>query len=183
MAHIQTNSASSQGRLTRRGDAVRWEHPIRFGAEIILSLDPVTPANWRDIAALHVAPDQIDFIESTPDCLLEAAYDTQLDWHPFGLYDSDRPVGFTMIGAYNAEQHTIWLDRFMIDEHAQHQGYGRQFFAKTVAYIKATWPVRQIFLSAHEENTEIFPFYESFGFINTHKKDPSNGEIIMTMTW
>ncbi|MCD5001628.1 GNAT family N-acetyltransferase [Enterococcus saccharolyticus] len=146
-------------------------------------LKPISKENWRTAAQLRVAPHQKNLIEDNRDSLLEAAYDTELQWTPIGLYVNHQMVGFSMIGAENTVEHSIWLDRFMIDETHQHQGYGHALFRVVLNYLKDHYKhVHTIYLSVHQENEKAFPFYESFGFENTHETDPKNGEIIMRCT-
>lgn len=142
-------------------------------------LKPITQENWRAAIALEVASDQKHLIETPAECLLEAVYDRHLGWTPLGLYVDQTMVGFAMIGAEHLEERYMWLDRFLIDYHHQHKGYGRALFACLLDFLKNHYPHMDIiYLSAVEENEKIFPFYQSFGFVNFGERDP-NGEIIM----
>ena len=142
-------------------------------------LKPLTKENWQKIANLQVAPDQRHLIEDNRDSLLEAVYATDLNWTPIGLYVDNHPVGFSMIGAQDVQNQSIWLDRFMIDQTHQGKGYGHALFKTVLNYLLQDYPVQRIYLSVHEENTKAFPFYESFGFVDLEKIDPENGEKIM----
>ncbi|MGX7024218.1 GNAT family N-acetyltransferase [Vagococcus hydrophili] len=147
----------------------------------MLQLKKINQENWRHVANLSVSPDQLDFIETNKESLLEAAFDTKYNWLPLALYDEQQLVGFSMIGDYNANTKSIWLDRLMIDQHFQGQRYGKRFLQLILDFIKESWKIETIILSAHEENESIFSFYESFGFKNTHQIDKENGEIIMIL--
>ena len=149
----------------------------------MLLLKTITQENWRLVANLSVSSEQTTFIESNKDSLLEAAFDKTFDWIPLALYDDNVLVGFTMIGDFKEVEKSIWLDRFMIDQHFQGQKYGKKFLKTIVEHIKHNWSVETIFLSATKENKKIFSFYESVGFINTHTLDEKNGEVIMTLTF
>ncbi|MHC5269656.1 GNAT family N-acetyltransferase [Enterococcus sp. LJL98] len=142
-------------------------------------LKPITKENWQKIAQLQVAPEQRHLIEDNRDSLLEAVYVKDLNWTPIGLYVDNHPVGFSMIGAENKTDRSIWLDRFMIAHQHQGQGYGHALFKTVLNYLLQHYPIETIYLSVHAENSQAFPFYESFGFIDLETIDPMNGEKIM----
>lgn len=150
---------------------------------IMLSLKKVTQDNWRAVANLSVKHQQHSFIEANSISLLESAFDLSFSWVPLALYDKDTLIGFAMVGAFDKQENSIWLDRFMIDQNFQGKGYGKKALPLIIDFIKHNWEVNQIILSAHEENQEIFSFYEAFGFKNTHQLDKQFHEIIMTLTW
>lgn len=148
----------------------------------MLHLTKITTDNWRLVADLAVHDSQKTFIEPNSISLLEAAFDQHLNWLPLAIYDGEKVIGFTMIGAFNQEDQSIWLDRFMIDQHFQGKGYGKKAFALILDFIKSNWEIKYILLSAHEENREIFSFYEAFGFKNTYQLDEVFHEMIMVLS-
>lgn len=147
-----------------------------------LTIQPVTHDNFRAIIALAVGPGQEDYIEPNSQSLAEVLYDPQYDWQPFGLYADGAPVGFAMVGDYDADQQNIWLDRFMIDAAAQGQHYGSGLLDALLAYICQRWQVRTVTLSYHDENQFAARFYARHGFADTGRWDPSNGEHILLWT-
>ncbi|MGM0212565.1 GNAT family N-acetyltransferase [Enterococcus sp. AZ109] len=142
-----------------------------------LMIRAVDEDNWRQVVQLSVQPDQKNFIESNAQSLLEAAYDRSLDWHPLALHDGDTLVGFAMVGALRDQ--SMWLDRIMIDQHLQGQSYGKHFIPLLLDYMQENFAVNKVYLSAHEENKKIFAYYQRFGFVDSKKHDPANGERIM----
>lgn len=142
-----------------------------------LIIKDIDETNWRAVVALSVAKNQEEFIESNGQSLLEAAYDVSLNWRPLALYDENQLVGFSMIGAKRDE--SMWLDRLMIDECFQGNGYGGLFIPLLIDYMKAHYLIKRIYLSVHEENKKIIPYYQRFGFIDSQQYDPENGERIM----
>lgn len=142
-------------------------------------IEEVSQSTWRTIAALKVSESQHTFIEDNTTSLLEAAYDTSLHWVPLALYKEETIVGFAMVGAYNEQEQSIWLDRLMIDQHWQKLGLGKKFMPLLLDYLFCHCTVEKIYLSAHKENKTIFSFYTAFGFRHTHHIDPENGELIM----
>lgn len=147
----------------------------------MLHLKQITQDNWRLVTNLSVSTHQKSFIEPNSISLLEASFDHSFNWTPLAIYDNDTVIGFTMIGAYKQLDKSIWLDRFMIDQQFQGQGYGKKSFQLIIDFIQANWDVEKIILSAHEENETIFSFYETFGFNNTHQLDDIHHEIIMVL--
>ncbi|HIY58059.1 MAG TPA: GNAT family N-acetyltransferase [Candidatus Tetragenococcus pullicola] len=145
-------------------------------------LKPINQENWRTVAKLQVAPHQEEMIEANSLSLLEAAYDVRMNWSPIALYVDKRIVGFAMIGAEDKENHSIWFDRFMIDQKKQHQGYGHALFKSVLNYLHDNFHVEKVYLSVHPENEKAFPFYESFGFTALKVRDPHNGQKIMELT-
>ncbi|QIL46025.1 GNAT family N-acetyltransferase [Vagococcus coleopterorum] len=131
------------------------------------------------MASLSVSKEQIHMIESNKDCLLEAAFDTHLEWQPLAIYAENIPIGFTMIGALDEKPGTIWLDRFMIDYRYQGKKYGKNSLALILNYISTEYPDKKILLSVHRSNNFAINLYKSFGFKLTEEIDPDNQEIIM----
>lgn len=142
-----------------------------------LIIKDIDETNWQAVVALSVAKNQEEFIESNGQSLLEAAYDVSLNWRPLALYDENQLVGFSMIGTRNGE--SMWLDRLMIDVRFQGNGYGGRFIPLLIDYMKAHYLIKRIYLSVHEENKKIIPYYQRFDFIDSHQYDPENGERIM----
>ena len=142
-----------------------------------LTIIPVTHDNFRAVIALQVAPNQRDFIESNAQSLAEVQYDPQFDWHPFALMRDGVAVGFAMVGAYNADEGYIWLDRFMIDASMQNQGLGSQFLPLICTQIADRWPVKDIVLSYAPTNHVAAQFYAKHGFVVV--PDMQDGDDIM----
>ncbi|MGL9731176.1 GNAT family N-acetyltransferase [Enterococcus sp. DIV0756] len=137
----------------------------------------VDESNWREVVALSVSKKQKNFIESNAQSLLEAAYDVSFHWQPLALYDETCLVGFAMIGAKQGKE--MWLDRLMIDEKFQGTGYGSLFVPLLLNFMNEHYGVNRIYLSVHDENEKIIPYYRRFGFIDSQQYDPENGEHIL----
>ncbi|SFK16778.1 diamine N-acetyltransferase [Marinilactibacillus piezotolerans] len=146
-----------------------------------LNIRPVTEDNWRAIVELKPLTDQKKYITSNAESLLESFYETRYNWSVFGLFKEEYPIGFTMIGAFNAEKEYIWLDRFMIDGQFQGKGYGKKFLQLIVDYIQLKWQVKDIVLSIVKENNQAKKLYETIGFIDTGRIDEENGELVMVL--
>lgn len=146
----------------------------------MVELKKVDEDNWEAVSSLEVEPHQKSYIESNRQSLLEAAYDRSLKWHPYGVYADEALIGFVMIGDYDAQDQTIWLDRIMIGKDHQGRGLGYQVMDAAMAHIRRNWAVSSVILSVTPDNDAAWGFYEKYGFKATGKTDPANGEHMMT---
>ncbi|MGN0980558.1 MAG: GNAT family N-acetyltransferase [Candidatus Avoscillospira sp.] len=143
-----------------------------------MELHPVDKKNIWKLVHLSVSEDQRDFVATNTESILEA-YTTITDGGvalPFGIYDGDTPVGFVMLG-YGVNDpddppeadgnYCLW--RFMIDEHFQGQGYGKQAMALVLDYVKTypCGPAKLCWLSYEPENEAAKALYHRFGFQET----------------
>ncbi|KEK24957.1 GNAT family N-acetyltransferase [Bacillus gaemokensis] len=127
-----------------------------------LHICEVTATNWRSVAALDVAKEQQQFIESNAFSLAESLYEE--NGTSVGLYDEEKLVGYAMYGWYSAKDDSVWLDRFMIDHHFQGNGYAKRFLHLLIQYLQQKFQCKKIYLSLHPENKLAMKLYESFGF-------------------
>ena len=68
------------------------------GGGAALAIQPVTAECLPAVLALRVAPGQEGFIETTAQCLAEAAEEPT--WRPVALCDGGQVVGFAMYGRF-----------------------------------------------------------------------------------
>jgi len=122
----------------------------------------VTEKNWRSVAALNVAKDQQQFIESNAFSLAESLYEK--NGTSVGLYDEETLVGYAMYGWYLEKRKSVWLDRFMIDEHYQGKGYAKRFLRILIQFLQDKFECKIIYLSLHPDNKLAMGLYESLGF-------------------
>lgn len=139
----------------------------------------VTEENWRAVSELTVHPRQVHFIETNIESLLEAAYDTKYNWTPYGLYLQETLIGFAMIGAYDAREKYIWLDRFMIDQKHQGQGHSKPLLNALKLFIKENWKTDIIILSVHPLNEKASKIYEQVGFHFNDRLESDEEERLM----
>ena len=150
----------------------------------MIRLEKVNPKNVWKLLRLHVSPKQDDFVASNTQSMVEAylSLDAGGVALPFGIYDDDTPVGFLMIG-YGVDDtcedppqiaygnYSIW--RFMIDEHYQHRGFGREALMLALDYIR-TFPcgkAEYCYLSYEPENKAANSLYASCGFRENGEMD------------
>ena len=143
-----------------------------------LRIIPVNEQNELHIRNLKVKNEQVDYIETTSQCLDEAL-ELSL-WKPVGIYDQVTLVGFAMYGLWQNEgvQGRVWLDRFLIDENYQGKGYGKIALNLLVKLIFEEYQCAEIFLSLYEENLKAITLYQKQGFFFTGEVD-EHGEKVM----
>ncbi|MGE7997758.1 N-acetyltransferase family protein [Lysinibacillus sp. NPDC093190] len=138
----------------------------------------ITALNKEEILALRIADNQQNFIESTKQCLAEAATDKR--FIPVGLYRADIAVGFAMYGVFPHKDNTqrVWLDRYFIDERYQHKGLGKYFLQQLIHYLVAKYSCQNIYLSVYDNNIIAIELYKKFGFVFNGELD-DKGEKVM----
>src|SRR5262249_35266201 len=133
-----------------------------------ITLRPVTEENRAALEALHVTPEQLEFINPVADAFLEAQDDPGGRAIQFGLYDGDTPVGFVMISdevdgpEYIA--HSLW--KLLIDKGRQRRGYGTAALDLVAAYFRDRGNT-EMWTSAGQGEGGPIPFYEGYGFVRT----------------
>ncbi|PHA36651.1 GNAT family N-acetyltransferase [Bacillus wiedmannii] len=127
-----------------------------------LHIREVTEKNWRSVAALNVAKNQQQFIESNSFSLAESLFEG--NGTSVGLYDGETLVGYAMYGWYFEKRKSVWLDRFMIDEQYQGKGYAKRFLRILIQFLQDKYECKIIYLSLHPDNKLAMGLYESFGF-------------------
>ena len=127
-----------------------------------LHICEVTEKNWRSVAALNVAKNQQQFIESNAFSLAESLYEK--NGTSVGLYDGETLVGYAMYGWYWEKRKSVWLDRFMINQSYQRKGYAKRFLRLLIQFLQNKFECKTIYLSLHPDNKPAMGLYESFGF-------------------
>jgi len=133
-----------------------------------IALRPVTDENRPALEALRVTDEQLAFINTVADAVLEAEEEPGGRAIQFGLYDGDTPVGFVMISddvegpGYIA--HYLW--KLLIDRHRQRQGYGSAALDLVAAYFRDRGAT-EMWTSAGQGDGGPIPFYERYGFVRT----------------
>lgn len=143
----------------------------------ILTLRPVTPANYDECVALDVHPEQRTFVAPNVDSLARAYV-----W-PAGearmVYLDEAPVGFVLFHPIDeeapAQGHCIV--RFMIDHRLQGQGLGRRALTAAMEWIAERHPVDVVQLSVEPDNERALAFYRAAGFTETGEVD--EGEMVL----
>ena len=135
----------------------------------MISLKPVTRENLDEILVLRVNEAQEPFVSTNAESLAQAYVYSETAW-PFGVYEDETPVGFIMMGYYEAKHYyTLW--KFMIDRRYQNRGYGRQALRLGLAFIKEKFAPDEIYTGVAPGNSVAKGLYESVGFTDTGLKE------------
>lgn len=131
----------------------------------MIRLCPITKENIDQILCLSVYDEQKGFVSSVAESLAQAYVygDTAF---PFAVYNDDEPVGFIMMGYYEAKHYyTLW--KFLIDKKYQHKGYGRQALELGLEFIKERFDPDAVYTGVAYGNNTAKKLYESVGFEDT----------------
>ena len=133
---------------------------------------PVTKDNWRELIKLEVREDQKGFVASNVKSIAESqfGYDEpdfgHWDFHPFGIYDNNIPVGFLMYGFnFSHPKQQAFIIRLMVDGKFQGKGYGRFGMEKLLEIFRADERIRVVGISYEPENEGARKLYASLGFV------------------
>jgi diamine N-acetyltransferase len=125
-----------------------------------ISLEDVTSANYEEVCDLDVTKAQQEYVACNMWSLVEAHYNSGYTCK--AIYQNNEPVGFFMWVQETPTKVSIW--RFMVDEHHQNKGIGRQALTMAIAEIKTTSKLEQIEICYNPKNPVAKDFYSSFGF-------------------
>ena len=135
---------------------------------------PVTKDNWRELIRLQVRDDQKGFVASNVKSIAEAQFGFDepeyghWDFHPFGIYDGDEPVGFLMYGYnFGRLKQQAFIVRLMVDEKFQGKSYGRFAMQKMLEIFRADERIEAVGISYEPENEVARRLYASLGFVET----------------
>tara|TARA_Y100000780_G_scaffold232438_1_gene263918 strand:- start:4427 stop:4870 length:444 start_codon:yes stop_codon:yes gene_type:complete len=123
-------------------------------------LEDITSANYEEVCDLDVTEAQQEYVACNMWSLVESHYNVGHTCK--AIYQNNEPVGFFMWVQETPTKVSIW--RFMVDEHHQNKGIGRQALLMAIAEIKTTSKLEQIEICYNPKNPVAKDFYSSFGF-------------------
>ena len=136
-------------------------------------LQPVTADNWRVLIKLKVREDQDGFVAPNLYSIAEAQFgfegfedEGHWDFHSFGAYVGDEPVGFVMYclnPKYSRFQ--AFVMRLMVDEKFQERGYGRETMQLVLETLRSNEEIKSIGISYEPHNEGARRLYAGLGFI------------------
>lgn len=149
----------------------------------MIELRKVNGENIWQLVALEVEESQKTFVATNTQSILEAycAISGGSVALPFGIYDGETPVGFTMLGFSDTDwenapaiahgNYSLW--RLMIDKRFQGRGYGKAAMEAILKYIRSfpCGKAEYCMLSYEPENTVAKELYHSFGFTENGELD------------
>ena len=129
-----------------------------------IELRPINAENVQAAFDLQLEEHQKDFVmhpmKSLAYCYIYSGY-----CHPFGIYDGNQMVGYTMI-RHRPEINACTVWHLLIDKAYQRQGYGTSALAAVLDYIR-TEPfgkLDKVLIACHLENSVAYRLYQRFGF-------------------
>jgi len=128
-----------------------------------VTLFPVGPDNWRDVAKLEVAESQREFVVEPLYYLALCCYGVL--WKPLAICLGAQVIGF-MMWAVDTEDGSCWLGGILIDRSYQRQGYGRQAIQAALSMLSAEHGYQHFALSYKPENAAKHLYHE-LGFLET----------------
>jgi len=135
-----------------------------------VELRPVTEQNWKALIKLKVSDDQSHFVASNLYSIAEAQFgfedEGHWDFHPFGAYVDEQPVGFVMYCFNFAHSRfQAFIMRLMVDQQFQGRGYGREIMQLVLHEFRANEQIRDVGISYEPENAPARKLYASLGFV------------------
>ena len=134
----------------------------------------MTKENWRELAKLKVREDQSGFVASNLHSIAEAQFgfdepgDGHWEFHPYGIYDGDDPVGFFMYGVnFEHPGQQAFIVRLMVDENSQGRGHGRFGMQRMLEIFRADSRIRDVAISYEPANEIARGLYASLGFVES----------------
>ena len=89
-------------------------------------------------------------------------------WLPFAIYADDLMVGFLELAYEPGPNDNYWLFHFLIDQHHQGNGYGKNALNSFIDHLKNHYPTCQtVCLTVHPENRLAQHLYMKAGFRQT----------------
>ena len=98
---------------------------------------------------------------------------------PLAIYNNDTPVGFIMYGKEPRDDNEYWIDRLMIDEKQQKNGFGRKVLEMVIDTIKQDKTHNKIKISTNPENMVARKLYVKLGFYETGGLQGDEVEMIL----
>ena len=141
----------------------------------MLTLEPVTPQNYRETLGLSVAKDQQHLIAPVVKSLADAFVWSAL---PRVARRGDALVGFVLVFPFEKNgEPVVNIVRFMIEQVCQRQGLGRELMEVTLDWIRSLEPTPvRIRISTKPENERALKLYRAAGFEGAGLED---GEVAL----
>lgn len=146
-----------------------------------IKLKEIDKNNWLEAIGLEVYLEQKDYVAPNAVSLAEAYVQPGgLGLQPLAIYLDETLIGFAMYGRHPEHERGQWIQRFMIDQRYQGQGYGKAALLLLLELLKSKDDCREIGLCVNPDNAAAQAFYRSFGFVDTGRIH--SGELIYSLT-
>lgn len=126
-----------------------------------ITLIDVDKDNYEDVCDLSVSDNQYDYVADNMWSLVESKFNPSYQTRAICL--DGKPVGFFMWVPETDIRISIW--RFMVDQHYQNKGIGRNGMLLALDEIRRTDGLEEIEICYNPNNPVARSFYSSFGFV------------------
>ncbi len=164
---------------------------MRYSANVIVAVEPVTDRNREAVLALHVYPEQLGFVLTEQEMLAAVKGDSQSE--VYAVLAEGAVVGFyrldfapeAIVGRRFAEP-SCGLRSYFIDAARQGQGLGTAALTALIADLGARHPdMRTLNLSVNARNPAARRLYLAAGFTDSgdlYFGGPNGPQHVMTLT-
>jgi diamine N-acetyltransferase len=142
-----------------------------------LQFREISLKNLDEIIKLGVRHDQAGLVADNLYSIAQAGLDASA-WCR-GVYLDEEPVGFFLVREQQAGS-LMYICRFMIDEHRQGQGLGRETMKKLLELLFSSLRTEIVELSVSRDDRGAEEFYKKCGFTPTN--EPYRGGWRMTLS-
>ena len=146
-----------------------------------VELKRIDENNFLDAFNLKLCEGQERFV-SNPIRSLAQAYIYYKQCTPFGIYCSEKMVGYVMvIYDYDVPEYNIW--HMMIDESEQGKGYGKTAIIKVLDYIRSKpfGDSNRVALTCNRNNKIAMKLYKNIGFSFSGNSDEEEDELVLIL--
>ena len=145
-----------------------------------IQLREITMDNFHDCIRLNVREDQKYFVAPNVYSLAEAKADGISN--PLAIYNGDTMVGFIMY-CFDPDEEMGYIDRLMVDQRYQGQGYGRAAMVEVIQRLKSLPACKRIRTSFAHTNEAADALYASLGFCRTGEVTEDGKETVVVLEW
>ncbi len=131
-----------------------------------ITLRNIDEDNWRECIRLKVRKDQERFVATNENGLAIAYAHKEME--PKGIYSDDIMVGFIMY-AKDPDDGLYYINRLMIDERYQRNGFGRKALEILIDQLKGRGAMT-IDIIHKPDNVAAIKLYRELGFESTNDK-------------
>jgi diamine N-acetyltransferase len=146
-----------------------------YGGNYLVTLKEVDESNFHEIISLKVE----NYCASNLYSLAQAKIFP--DAIPLAIYNNDIPVGFIMYGIEPHDNNEYWIDRLMIDEKYQKNGFGKKALEIIIEKIKQDKTHNKIKISTNPENNIARKLYKELGFCETGELHDGEALLILNI--
>lgn len=145
-----------------------------------IQLREITMDNFRECIHLNVTEDQKYLVAPNVYSLAEAKADGVSN--PLAIYNGDTMVGFIMY-CFDPDEGMGYIDRLMVDERYQGQGYGRAAMPEVIQRLESFPACKRIKTSFTHANGVADALYSCLGFSRTGEVTEDGKETVVVLEW